>query len=236
MSNRGPRADQKAATRARLLRVARRVFARSGFAGTSVAMICREAQVTHGALYHHFPGKPALFAAVLEELTADVAARVQRAAERATGWQQVEAACDAYLDACTDPAVQAIVVRDGPRALPSPPVSRSAPAPRGPRFPRAVRGPARPAAGERERATFDAIDHAVNEPLVAGLLHRWIAAGLLRPIPVELAARVLGGAFAEASAAIATARRPRRVRAELGELFRCWLSAMRADPQPAARR
>lgn len=215
MPNRGPRADQKAATRARLLRVARRVFARSGFAGASVEVICREARVTHGALYHHFSGKPALFAAVLEELTADVAARVQRAAERASGWQQVEAACDAYLDACTEPAVQAILVRDGPRALP---------AGRPPRFPRATRAHARAA---EPVPSFDAIDRAVNEPLVAGLLHRWVAAGLLRPVPVELVARVLGGAFAEASAAIASARRPRRVRAELGALLRCWLQAMR---------
>lgn len=111
------RQDQKAATRALLLRVGRRVFAKHGFDATSVAMLCRAARTTHGALYHHFPSKLDLFAAVLEELTHELASKVSQATESAEGWAQVEAACDAYLEACTDPIVQAILFRDGPRVL-----------------------------------------------------------------------------------------------------------------------
>jgi AcrR family transcriptional regulator len=192
----GPsREEQKLATRARLLRVAERTFTRHGFDGTSVGLVCRTARVTHGALYHHFASKTELFVAVLEQLSRDVASRVAQAAARESGWNQVTAACNAYLDACTEPNVQAIVLRDGPRVLP------------------------------RER--FDRVDHEANEPVVVGLMRGWIAAGLLRPFDVPLVARVLGGAFAEAGAAIAQAENPAEVRGELGQLFATWLEAMR---------
>lgn len=112
------RAEQKDATRTRLLRAARRVFARHGFDETSVAMVCREAKITHGALYHHFPGKAELFAAVVEASFSELGAAVSSAVGARSGWDQVEAACSAYLDACADPVVQALVFRDAPRVLP----------------------------------------------------------------------------------------------------------------------
>jgi len=113
------RDEQKEATRALLLQVARKVFTRHGYDGTSVATLCKAARVTHGALYHHFPGKADIFAAVLEELMTELAAKVRRGVEGTTGWDQVEGAVRAYLDACSDPAVMVIVFRDGPRALPT---------------------------------------------------------------------------------------------------------------------
>jgi len=193
------RAEQKEATRGRLLRVAQRVFTLHGYDATSIGRVCREARVTHGALYHHFASKLDLFRAVVEQLTADVAAQVRQAAGLAEGWPQIEAACAAYLDACTAASVQALLVRDGPRVL----------------------------------ANFEAIDHATNEPLVTGLLRAWIDAGLLRPMPVETVANVLGGAFAAASSAMAQTDDPGRVRSELAGLFGAWLTALRAPgPSP----
>lgn len=116
----GVRAKQRDATRARLLKVARRVFAERGYDGAAVGELCKRAKVTHGALYHHFPsGKPALFAAVVAEVFADLAQRVGAAVAQHDGWEGVKAACDAYLDACADAEVQAIVFRDGPRVLAS---------------------------------------------------------------------------------------------------------------------
>ncbi|MBX3227482.1 MAG: TetR/AcrR family transcriptional regulator [Labilithrix sp.] len=111
------REAKKELTRARLLAVARREFAERGFDGASVVAVCKRARVTHGALYHHFPSKHALFAAVVTELHRELAARVVSAVERESGFAQVEAACDAYLAACSEPAVQAILFRDGPRVL-----------------------------------------------------------------------------------------------------------------------
>ena len=58
------RAEQVAQTRAALVAAGRRLFGESGFRSTSVEDLAREARVTTGALYHHFPTKTALFEAV----------------------------------------------------------------------------------------------------------------------------------------------------------------------------
>lgn len=111
------RAERKEATRARLLKVARRIFVRHGFDGASIALVCREARVTHGALYHHFSSKEALFAGAILQVFTEVGERVSAAVHAHRGWQQVQAACAAYLDACTDPEVQTFLFKDGPRVL-----------------------------------------------------------------------------------------------------------------------
>jgi AcrR family transcriptional regulator len=54
--------------RDRLLQVARRRFAVDGALAPTLDQVRREAQVSVGALYHHFPDKPALAAAVYAEL------------------------------------------------------------------------------------------------------------------------------------------------------------------------
>src|SRR5512146_2468356 len=58
------RAEQVAQTRAALVAAGRRLFGENGFRATSVEDLAREARVTTGALYHHFPTKTAVFEAV----------------------------------------------------------------------------------------------------------------------------------------------------------------------------
>src|SRR3954467_12685763 len=65
------RAQQSEATRAKLLRVGRDLFARRGFAGVPTEEIVRRAGVTRGALYHHFRDKRDLFAAGVEQVGQD---------------------------------------------------------------------------------------------------------------------------------------------------------------------
>ena len=65
------------ATRAYLIEVATRLFAEHGYDGTSIEAVLAESGVSRGSLYHHFPGKEALFWAVLE----DVGARVGQQGE-----------------------------------------------------------------------------------------------------------------------------------------------------------
>lgn len=56
-------AERTLATRGRLIETARRLFAEKGFAATSTEEILSEADVSRGALYHHFTSKTDLFQA-----------------------------------------------------------------------------------------------------------------------------------------------------------------------------
>src|SRR5260370_41175453 len=58
------------ATRARVVEVATRLFAEHGYDGTSIEAVQAGSGGSRGSLYHHFPGKEALFWAVLEEVRA----------------------------------------------------------------------------------------------------------------------------------------------------------------------
>ncbi|OBF30242.1 TetR family transcriptional regulator [Mycobacterium sp. ACS1612] len=57
--------------RDRLLRVARRRFAVDGALVPTLEEVRREAEVSVGALYHHFPDKPALAAAVYAQVMSE---------------------------------------------------------------------------------------------------------------------------------------------------------------------
>jgi AcrR family transcriptional regulator len=60
-------AERRADTRARLLRAARRTFARHGYGATSLDRVSEAAGCTKGALYDHFGSKEGLFLALLDE-------------------------------------------------------------------------------------------------------------------------------------------------------------------------
>jgi AcrR family transcriptional regulator len=96
----------------------RRLFGRDGYAATSVEDVAREARVTTGALYHHFPNKTALFETVFEGVHAEMLKASGRAAAGAS--DEIEALSlgfDAFLDAVLDPDVQQILVTDAPAVL-----------------------------------------------------------------------------------------------------------------------
>jgi AcrR family transcriptional regulator len=111
-------AERSEETVQRLLETARELFASKGFAETSIEDIVRTAGVTRGALYHHFGGKADIFRAVVEDEAERLAQRVQRAAlKKRDPWQQIEAGCREFLDACLDPAVWQIGLLDAPSVL-----------------------------------------------------------------------------------------------------------------------
>ena len=106
------------ATRAALVDVARTLFAERGFAAVPIEEIVQGARVTRGALYHHFDDKEALFREVLEAIEGEIAERMRARAKAETHvWEQLRAACSAYLDACLERDVQRIVVLDAPSVL-----------------------------------------------------------------------------------------------------------------------
>jgi AcrR family transcriptional regulator len=107
------RERQAEATRQQLVDVARQLFTERGYAGTSIEDIIERAGVARGALYHHFPGKDALFAAVYQVVQAEVATAVVTAALTADDpAQAVYTGLSAFLDACLQPEFRQIVVLD----------------------------------------------------------------------------------------------------------------------------
>jgi AcrR family transcriptional regulator len=111
------RAAQGAATRASLLQAALELFGSDGFADTSLDDVVTRAQVTKGALYHHFGSKEGLFAAVYEQLQHDVSDRVVEEFLLPDPWQALVVGCNLWIDAHVDPAVQRIVLRDARAVL-----------------------------------------------------------------------------------------------------------------------
>ena len=63
---RGVRAEKREAQLARILDASRLCFVRSGFRGASMHDICREADMSPGALYRYFPSKEAIIEAIAE--------------------------------------------------------------------------------------------------------------------------------------------------------------------------
>jgi AcrR family transcriptional regulator len=62
-----PKKADAADTKAELRQAALRLFARHGYAGTSIRAIAREVGLSESGLYAHFAGKQAIFDAVLAE-------------------------------------------------------------------------------------------------------------------------------------------------------------------------
>ena len=98
-------AERTLATRGRLIATARRLFAEKGFAATSTEEILSEADVSRGALYHHFSSKTDLFRAAFEAVEEELTAKI------------LELGFEAFLDQCSKPEVQRIVMLDGPTVL-----------------------------------------------------------------------------------------------------------------------
>jgi AcrR family transcriptional regulator len=104
------------ATRAALLAAARHHFAQYGYAHAEVSRIAADAQVTTGAVYHHFLSKKGLFQAVAEQLEEEIltAAAAQPAANM---WQGLRAGFETLIDVCAAPDIQRIVFIEAPQVI-----------------------------------------------------------------------------------------------------------------------
>ena len=110
--------QQSEATRAALVRTARKLFAKHGYANVSIEDIVTRARMTRGALYHHFTDKADLFKAVLEGVMAGVVQQVKaEAMAQGRPEKHLEAGVEAMLDATMDPEVQRILLIDGPSVV-----------------------------------------------------------------------------------------------------------------------
>jgi AcrR family transcriptional regulator len=115
---RKPREEMIAETRAKLIAAGRHAFGTVGYAGSSMDDFTAGAGLTRGALYHHFGDKKGLLQAVIQEIDAEMTARLHRISEAAPNrWQGFVAECVAYIEMALEPEIQRIMFRDGPAVL-----------------------------------------------------------------------------------------------------------------------
>jgi AcrR family transcriptional regulator len=112
------RQEYSSSTRKALLKSASDLFAQRGYAGTSLDEVVSAARVTKGALYHHFPGKLALFQAVFDHCEASAVKRITSDVRRRKDpWEKALTAVSSFLEVCREPAYRRIVMQEGPVAL-----------------------------------------------------------------------------------------------------------------------
>lgn len=195
-----PGADEAArrasypATKRALIDAAEELFTARGYAATSLDAVVARAQLTKGALYHHFSGKQALFAAVFERVEDDAARRIQRLFQGDQDpWGQATAGLREFLAVVQEPRYRRIVIQEAPAVLGYE------------RF-----------REQEARSTFATVRDIVRSVLEAGT---WT---LEAPL-LETFAQIFFGALSSAGASVATADHPaqaaERVEAAIGFLL-----------------
>lgn len=94
----GP-ASRKEQSHERIVDAAARAIRRVGYAGVGVADVMKEAGLTHGGFYAHFPSRDAMLVAAMERAGRDGAARMTQsiARRRAEGASPLRALVEGYL-------------------------------------------------------------------------------------------------------------------------------------------
>jgi len=91
------RAAAKDATHERIVSVAARAIRRSGYDGTGVADIMKEAGLTHGAFYAHFPSREAMLAEAAGRACAESSAAVAEVVASGPPGKALDTMLSAYL-------------------------------------------------------------------------------------------------------------------------------------------
>ncbi|ORM33457.1 TetR family transcriptional regulator [Williamsia sp. 1135] len=110
--------EQSELTAARILDVAIDAFGSRGFTAVSLEDVAAAAEVTRGAVYHHFRSKSGLFRAV----HAETQRRVGQAVDDATSgigdpWEALETGCHTFLEASVRADRRQIMLIDAPSVL-----------------------------------------------------------------------------------------------------------------------
>lgn len=116
------RKENASNTQAALQRAALRWFSAQGYEKAPVGSICADANVTVGALYHHYGDKKGLFAAVVEQVDAQLvqqAATAQAAVINAGGtpWEAFLASINTVLQAGANAPMRRLMLVEAPAVL-----------------------------------------------------------------------------------------------------------------------
>ncbi|MBC7481615.1 MAG: TetR/AcrR family transcriptional regulator [Rhizobacter sp.] len=89
--------SRKQATHDRIVNAASSIIRRSGYGGTGVADIMKEAGLTHGGFYAHFDSRDQLLAEAVDRAGADTLERMRKVIGRAAPQDAMNVLVDAYL-------------------------------------------------------------------------------------------------------------------------------------------
>jgi TetR/AcrR family transcriptional repressor of nem operon len=92
-------AEHKSKTRERVITVAKQAIRRDGVAGLGVAAVMKDAGLTHGGFYAHFPSRDALVEAAIEDMLTGAKARFLRITDDLPPAEALGAYIDRYLSA-----------------------------------------------------------------------------------------------------------------------------------------
>jgi len=110
--------DRTEETRAKLIEAARTLFVEQGYAETGTPEIVKRAEVTRGALYHHFADKADLFRAVVTQEAKAVADDINAMALDADNpIIALAKGAEGYFEAMKAPGRCRILLIDGPAVL-----------------------------------------------------------------------------------------------------------------------
>jgi AcrR family transcriptional regulator len=111
-------AERRKATTGALVDAARELFATDGYTATSLDAVAARADVTKGAVYHHFDGKRQLFEAVFAREVAKLSETLAAVyARRKDPWDAFVASCRAFLEEGLEEGLQRIVLLDAFAAI-----------------------------------------------------------------------------------------------------------------------
>lgn len=177
------RDQQAAATRQRLLESGIELFGLRGYSAVSAVEIVQHANVTRGALYHHFAsGKRSLFEAVSEYMLQELVNALANASPTgALTWKKVPTVFEAFFDAASTQFYKQIVLEDAPSVLGSQP--------------------------------WRELEYKYSVSFIEVSLDSMMAAGLLRKVPVKPIAILIFGACCEAALEIAYSNKPNKAKA-----------------------
>lgn len=122
LTKRDGRKENASATQAALQQAALRWFSAQGYEKAPVGSICAEANVTVGALYHHYGDKKGLFAAVAEAVDAQLVQQAFAARQAVVDgggsvWDAFLASINTVLQAGTNAPLRRLMLVDAPAVL-----------------------------------------------------------------------------------------------------------------------
>jgi AcrR family transcriptional regulator len=177
-TRRAPRTNEEltAHTRAVLVRAGRELFGEYGFAGVSASALGERGRLTRGALHHHFGDKAGLFAAVVDDLLAELMTSLATETMRdlVDHQDELEKGVDVLLALFQRSEVQQILLRDASTVL-------------------------------GWQAFNGALERAGLLGLIRHGLEHWVEAGRIEPERVEASSRILLGAAIQAALALGQA-------------------------------